>query len=93
MSDEEDDEAKEERRKQLAVLEKEKVCIYTCVCALTCVCVCVCSHSLSCTVDYIYTLSTYCVGNALFKEGKLEAAVERYSRAMDLDPKCRAASK
>ena len=42
MSDEEDDEAKEERRKQLAVLEK--VCIYACVC--TYVCVCVHIHSL-----------------------------------------------
>ena len=30
------------------------MCVHLCVF----VCVCVCTHSFSCTVDYIYTLST-----------------------------------
>ena len=35
----------------------------------------------------IYILIIYCLqGNQLFKEGKYEAAIERYTAAISLDP-------
>ena len=59
----------EERRRQEALLEKEKVWYITVL-----------------LDDIVAVFISLKQGNVLFKEGKLELAVECYTVAMELDP-------